>query len=285
MREMSTGLGIVRLAVMLVVVTVLVWLALTVAAIALGIWMIYHIAVTERATIKSPAATAAGPQATQQATGLAEPTNGVALIAAALALAGATPFLLGHVSWYAVGACVASGIAALVVLRGRAPYSDITGYAMLGTLGLSLVLALITLINLLMNAPITLYGENWGENQGQYTTIAEYQAELPCRGPSVSPASAGQEVYTVDLSGFVATSSCIVVDGEDARAAVFVQASSADELESIFESGIIQVGRMDDGDVNVNRDGAIAVITADEASTELAGDTGTTWISLDEERP
>jgi hypothetical protein len=285
MREMSMGLGIVRLVVMFAVVCVLVWLALTVAVVALVIWVIYHLAVTERAATKSSNVAPVGFSVKQKSAGISESTNGIALLAAALAVAGATPFLLGHVSWYALGACVASAVTALVVLRGQAPHSDVTGYAMLGTLGLSIVLALITLFSLLMNAPVTLYGENWGENQGQYATIAEYQVELPCQSPPMSPASAEQGIYTVDLSGFVATSSCIVAYGDDARAAVFVQASSADELESIFGSGIIEVGRMDDGDVSVNRDGAIAVITSDEVSSELAEDTGTTFISLDDERP
>ena len=286
MRETSVGLGVIQFMFAALLVCLLVWLALAVGVAALVVWAGYHVVTTRRAAAMEPAITDAHAKAAEQREHLnREPTNPPALAAAAFALAACVPFLFGHISWYGVGLGALATAVSYYVLHNDVPKSNATRYAMIGTLLLGVVLAIFTLINLWANAPITLYGENWGDNQGAVTTIEEYRAELPCIGRSMSPASSDQDLYALDTSDFTATASCTVSDSDGARPVVFVQASSADELEAICASGIIEVGKLDNNDMWVERDGVVAVVASDEASTDLVQDTGTTWINLRDDKP
>lgn len=286
MRETSVGLGVIQFVFTALLVCLLVWLALAVGVAAIVVWAGYHVVTTRRAAAMEQATTDAPAVAGEQRSYLdREPTNRPALAAAAFALAACVPFLFGHISWYGVGLGAAAAAFSFYVLHNDVPKSNVTRYAMIGTLVLGVVLAIFTFINLWANAPVTLYGENWGDNQGVFTTIEDYRAELTCIDQWMSPAISDQELYTLDTSDFVATASCTVSDSDGARPVVFVQASSADELEAIFASGIIEVGKLDNNDMWVERDGVVAVVASDEASTDLVQDTGTTWINLRDDKP
>ncbi len=66
---------------------------------------------------------------------------------------------------------------------------------------------------------------------------------------------------------------------------MFLQASSPEVLDRLFADGIIRANGLYDTSLWVERNGAVAIVTADEASEEMAKDAGRTWISLDEDRP
>ena len=286
MRETSVGLGVIQFMFTTLLVCILVWLALAFGVAALVAWAGYHVLTTGRtAAMEAVTADAPARSGEQREYPAREQTNRPALAAAACALAACVPFLFGHISWYGVALGAAAAAISFFVLHNDVPKSTATGYAMNGTLVLGVVLAAFTLINLWTNAPITVYGENWGDNQGAFTTIEDYRAELRCIDRWMSPASSNQELYTLDTSDFVATASCTVSDSDGARPVVFVQASSADALEAVFASGIIEVGKLDDNAMWVERDGAVAVVASDEASADLVQHTGTTWISLRDEKP
>ncbi|WP_157078831.1 hypothetical protein [Herbiconiux solani] len=284
MRETSIGLGSIQFLFTALLVCVLVYLALGVGVIALACWAIFHLATTRSAAVvvRAGSVAAGGVDAQER---VKEVTNIPALIAAGLGAVAGVTFLVGLTSWLGVALSVLAALAAAYALVASTGASRATSFAMKGTLVMGAVLALIALTNTWTNAPITLYGDPAGEQQGTFTTIAEFQAELPCIDEPRVPAAGEQKLFKMEISSFVATASCSISDDKDARDVIFVQASSADDLERIFASGVIEAGKLHDNQIWVERDGAIAVVTSDEASGDLAQDAGTTWISLRDEKP
>lgn len=285
MNEMNVTLRLMQYTFMVMIVVVIAWIALWVGIAALVLWALVHVLTTDRTAATTATGehiadhSEAGPRAQR------EPTNWPAVLAALVAAGAGTFSILQTTSWFGIGAGVAAAVIAIYAIATTDDPSTGTKNAMMGTVALGAVIAFFGLFNLWLDAPVTLYGENWGESRGAYTTIEDYQADLVCLDQPVSPADPEQELFTVDTSGFTATSSCRISDDEDAQDAVFVQASNAAELDALFASGVLSAGKLHDQDLWVERDGAVAVITADEASEELSQDSGTTWISLDEERP
>lgn len=200
-----------------------------------------------------------------------------------LSLAG-IPFLLGNISWAGVAAAAGAALVALVGWT-REPSTAPSRIAMLAAALIGVSIVVIGAVSMWTNTPTTLFGTSWGDNRGEMTSIAQLQEKLPCIDASDIPADEQQGFYSVDVDLFEATASCHLHDGDDSLLVVFVQAHSAEELERIFGSGAIVVDRSKGNDLWVERDGAVAVITADEESGDLAQDVGTTWISLDEQGP
>ncbi|TWX38291.1 hypothetical protein ES689_06345 [Frigoribacterium sp. ACAM 257] len=257
---------------MIVLVCMMVWFALAGAAIAFFLWAIYHI-LTTRGSTGRPLRQGRG----------GEPTSWPSLAAALSVVMACGLFFLGHVSWFGVlfGA-LGTGLSFLS-LRTGGQASKATAYAMASALVVSAVVCCLTLFGLHANSSIRLYGENYGENQGEIVNIQQLTILLPCVDELVAPAPADQGLFQVDTSRFVASASCMIVDAKGARPAVFVQAASPDALEVEFAAGVIEVGKMNENDLWVERDGAVAVITSDEVSGDLAQAVGTTWISLHDE--
>ncbi|KHK96581.1 hypothetical protein LK09_14685 [Microbacterium mangrovi] len=287
MRETSIGFGIVQVVVTLFVAALLIWLALGLAIALLLGWGIFHLVVTlrDRGYVEAAAA-AASPSTAGRAQHVwatapeRETTNVLGLVSVVmLALAG-IPTLLGSFSWLGVAS---AGTAAVIALLGRAqrPISPATRFALLATAAIGTMLAVLGVVNVWAQTPTTLYGSNWGDEQGKMVSIAQLQKELPCVDKAVSPAERDQSFYSVDVDQFQATATCHLRHGNDVLPSMFVQATSADQLERIFAAGAIVVQRNRDVDLWVERDGAVAVITADDKSYDLAQHAGTTWISLD----
>lgn len=278
MRDTSVGLGVIQVVFTVFFAALIVWFALWAGIALVVVWAIYHLVITRHRRVAISPATATDVPAPAITV---ERTNWVGLVAVLILAAAGIPFMLGTISWPAVGL---SAISTACALGGMAnpTSSKVTKLALRTVAILGGAVALIGTINLLVDRPVTLYGQNWGDRQGEMTSISQLQAELPCVEEPTSPAAAEQRLFTLDVEKFVATSSCRLSLGDRILPAVFVEASSPSELERIFEAGVLSSAPTDDGDLWVQRDGAVAVITADAVSADLAQNVGQTWISLDD---
>lgn len=312
MRGSSVGLSVVQVMCLLALLAIFVWIALGVAVGALIVWGIYHLAVTisaRRRTLSPtpilaysatnlpapghPSPTFDGsasylrapprPPAPQLPPGgvvVVERTSWVGLSAVVLLAVSAIPFWLGDIT--ALGLWIAFAAFVCAVNGWARAVSKVTNAAMIAVIFTCVLILAIGGVSLWSSRDVPLYGENHGERQGEMTEISQLQAALPCVTDEVSPATSQQEFYNVDLGSFVASSSCLISRGEEALPVVFVQASDAAELESLFASGVIVAENSSRNELWVQRDGAVAVITADEESNDLAQEVGATWISLNE---
>lgn len=213
-----------------------------------------------------------------------ERTNAPGLAAVALLALTGIPFLLGNISW-AGAAMAAAAVFVALVGCAREDASRATSVALLATAAIGGAVMILSAFSMWTNSPKVLYGSPSGENPGEMVSIIQLERELPCVNDLVFPAEADQGFYSVEVDLFEVTMSCRLRDGEDILPVVFVQATSAEELERIFTSGAIVVERSKDDALWVERDGAVAVIAADEESGDLIQDVGTSWISLDKDRP
>lgn len=293
MRELSAGLGVIQFMFMAMLAAILIWLALGFAAAALVAWTIFHVATTVRspaAAVTPPAMSAAAAAAAPagmvpvQVAVQRERTNWPGVAAALLVAAAALPLLLGNAIWLTVTLAALGAISALIARNQGGLNSTATSYAVRGAGILGVALIVFALFGMWANRHNTLYGEPWDDRLGTMLTIAELQAQLPCIGDEDSPAAPEQDDWQIYLDGFVASASCYIRRGEDALPAVFVQAESPVGLSELFASGVLSASSSRDNHLWVQRDGAVAVITADEESSDLAQNVGVTWISLNEKQ-
>ncbi len=283
MRETSVGLGIVQFVATAALVGLLVWFAPIVGVLALVGWMVYHLVVTRR--VPTVQLVAAGPGPSPVISDSRTRPNLLALAAAATAVAASVPFLLGKVTWFAVVFGAGAVALSVIAMRKGTAASKPTWYAMRGTVVFGAALVVITLAGLWINPPVALYGAPATTNTGTFWSIKQYQARLPCVGQPAYPARENQDLYFIDVSGFYATKSCMVTTAEGARPVVFVQADSTTHLTALLASGIIEVGTLDDDQLSVQRDGAVAVIASDEASAKIIRQTGTAAVALQTRKP
>lgn len=283
MRNTSTGLAIVQFAGTVAVVGLLVWFAPLAAVIALVGWMAFHLAVTRRVRVVQPVL--AGTIPTPANNDSRAQTNVIALAAAAAAVAASIPFLLGKVTWFAVVFGAGAVALSVIAMGKRAPASTPTRYALRGTAVFGAALVILTLSGLFLNPPVTLYAAAASTNTGTFWSIKQFQARLPCVGAAAYPARENQDLYFIDVSGFYTSKSCLITSAEGARPVVFVQAESPQALTALFDSGIIEVGTLDDDQLSMQRDGAVAVIASDAASAKLLRETGTAPVSLQAQKP
>jgi hypothetical protein len=297
MRDLSVGLGTVQFIFMAMLVSILVWLAAGVTAILLGVWVVFHLIWTllepQRPTAvplpqMSAAAAAEAPAGSWAAPAVAAPTertNWWGVVAASAVALSLIPFLRSGLLPLAVTLAGIGAVAAIIAMLRPEFRSKLTATAISTSLLAGTVLTILSLAMAVVTQPTTLYGTPYGTDPGTLASIEELNAQLPCVDEPVIPAAAEQERLSFEPDAFTATMSCHISTAEDAQAVVFVQAPSPSTLDEIFASGIVVAGSRFDNDVWVQRDGAVAVITIDEDSADLAQAVGSTWISMNDYEP
>ncbi|SDH44644.1 hypothetical protein SAMN04489720_1286 [Agrococcus jejuensis] len=318
MRETSVGLGFIQVMMTVLLAALLVWLALAVGLVALVAWAIFHVVATQlharRMREWSPAPMRQGPPpspaypdaalggpppslayAVPVHASVAPPrppqqdgpshaldprgaTNWVAVASIVPLVAAGLPLLLGQANWLTFVGGMVAGAAALVARRTSAGLSQATHLATMAVAVLSLVLIVVGGIHAWNARMVPLSAQPWGGQPGAMATVSELQVEIPCLDVPHSP-GAQDGVFSVDTSGFVETVSCRISSDADAQPVLMVAASSPEALDAAFVDAVhVQSG--ESHTIWAARDGAVALITTDEASEDLANDVMSSWYSL-----
>jgi hypothetical protein len=207
------------------------------------------------------------------------------VVAASAVALSVIPFLRSGPLPLAVVLAGVGAVAAVIAMRRPGYRSKLTAAAISISLLAGVALTILSLAMSAVSQPTTLYGTPWGTEPGAGASIEELNAQLPCVNEPVIPAAAEQERWSLEPGAFTATMSCRISTAEDAQPVVFVQAPSPAALDDIFAHGIVVADSRFDNDMWVQRDGAVAVITIDEDSGDLAQAVGSTWISMNDDEP
>jgi len=256
MKEASVGGSFAAVFFRIALIALVVWLALWAVAIALLVWVIYHVLATH-------------PPAGTRQDEPRERTNWFAVAAALLAAALIIPFVtVGYMGWAVFVLGAGTLVAAFLSLAAEVR-SLPTRWATTGAAAAAAVTMLLVGVNLWADRPQPMVADEDLVAVGTASTVEDVWADRMCTAGSEDRSPADVPVATPD--GYP-VSSCTLPGAQSPT--FFVQAQSPDDAARTLREGLLGASSDYKRDADVYLEGAVVIVTADEPSSDLLRDLG-----------